>query len=1444
MRDSGYAISKKSFQFALSFVILTLKNLLNPDVVRNTTREADLMAKIFLLLIYPLLIPIFLIANVQEFRFEQITVQQGLSSNEVFCVLKDKNGFMWFGTRDGLNKYDGNEIKVYKHIPGDSTSLNCNMICTLFEDIDGDMWIGTWRGGLNKYIRKSDSFVHFDRESKKPFRLCFNFVTTIFEDSNSNLWVGTINGLSCLVKRTNTIFETSNSITRFNHNISKITNHLPYNYILSINEDRDGLIWISTNDKGITQFDPKKSKFSIYRTIKGLDFDNQSASIIYIDSESTEEKVFVATKDQVFIYNLMTDEVSSYYYPEPTTVQCINKVGEKSYWFGTVGNGIYIFDNEEKKFHNVKAQHEISGSLSNNYVINIYKDLCDRIWVATSGGGINKYDSGKRKFKHYKLVSKYGNALYHNSAIIEDLAEERRILWIGTTDQGLVRYDRITGKIKQYKSILGRINCIYQDTYNLDILWLATDEYGLYRFNKRKEKFSNHRERKIRSDQNKISGRKYSNYWLRSVIGDRTGNLWLGAGGGFFKFDREYFTITPYVHIPGDPKSIRGNSLNTLVEDSSGYIWIGTRNSGLNCFNPETKKFKFYLNNPQDSLSLSSDFINFLYNDKSDQLWVGSINGLNLFDKKSEKFTNFHTKYNLPGENIKGIQEDKNGCMWISTNNGLLKINPKNGSFRHFDDRDGLQGKEFNRWCSHKSRSGEIFFGGENGFNAFYPEEIKDNSYVPPIVFTDFQIFNKSVRFINNSHFNYTDCITLSHDQSVFSFEFAALDFSEPTKNKYAYMMESVDPEWVYSEASRRFATYTQLDPGEYTFRVKGSNNDGVWNEEGRSIRIIIRPPWWKTTWAYAAYLFLFTLTLYTLRTYDKKRQRLKHELELEHLHAEKLEEVDRIKSRFFANISHEFRTPLTLILGPVKQMLSGDFAGNIKDQYQMIIRNGERLLQLINQLLDLSKLESGRMALQVTKTDLCEFIKAIVFSFSSLAETKKITLRFNPTDNNPKGFIDHDKIEKIITNLMSNAFKFTPERGILSVNVKNPNAKIQMSNEIPITNSNLIEITISNTGPGIPPDKQGKIFDRFYQANSTYKKDSEGTGIGLALTKELVELHHGTINVACTGNDPETKTIFTIQIPIEKEQYEHEEIVENSEAAVRRKETGREIFTENTLAGDAGYRIPDTHEQPKSSSRSPASGLQPPLVLVVEDNPDVTTYICSFLNHDYRIVTAISGKDGWDKTLDKYPELIISDVMMPEMDGFELCEKLKSDENTSHIPVILVTAKADLNSRVEGLEYGADDYISKPFEARELQVRVKNLIEQRQRLKEKFSRAIEIKPGEIAATSMDEQFITRLMDIFEDHVSESDFSTEDFAREVGMSRSNLHRKLQALTNQPTHEFLRTLRLKRAAHLLQKSAGTVAEVAYAVGFNNLSHFTKIFREQFGKPPSQYASKNQ
>ncbi|MFQ5648942.1 MAG: ATP-binding protein [bacterium] len=586
----------------------------------------------------------------------------------------------------------------------------------------------------------------------------------------------------------------------------------------------------------------------------------------------------------------------------------------------------------------------------------------------------------------------------------------------------------------------------------------------------------------------------------------------------------------------------------------------------------------------------------------------------------------------------------------------------------------------------------------------------------------------------------------------------------------------------------------------------------------------------------------------------ELEQARLNQELELEHIHAEKLQEIDRMKSRFFANISHEFRTPLTLILGPLEKLLSEKFQEPVKKQFRIMLRNGRRLLRLINQLLDLSKLEAGSMSLEARPENIVQLLKGIVLSFSSLAERKRITLRFQPPQpcegaEPSQGltlYVDRDKLEKIVSNLLSNAFKFTPEGGEISVEVEtniplNPPSKSSKGDfkdshlkggSRRVSTADFVQITVSDSGAGIAPEKVTRIFDRFYQADDTYTREQEGSGIGLALTKELVELHHGEIQVA---SEVGKGTTFTVRLPLGKDHLKSEEIIAQPPPSYSAIEGTAAPSSEDIGEGATVVGEPCEGLKPSQGSEGP------PLLLIVEDNADVRSYIRDYLESNYQIMEAVDGEEGFERSVDTIPDLIISDVMMPKMNGYELCRKLKTDERTSHIPIILLTARAGGESKVEGLETGADDYIIKPFDARELQVRVKNLIAQRHKLRERFRKEAILEPKEIAVTSMDEQFLRKAMDIIEQNLSDPEFSTERFARQVAMSRSQLHRKLHALTDHSTHEFIRVYRLKRAAELLQHQAGTVTEICYDVGFNSLSHFAKAFREQFGQSPSEFGA---
>jgi len=1024
------------------------------------------MAKYFYILIFLFYISSLCFAQTRDLQFEHISIENGLSSNQVYSILQDSKGFMWFATDNGLHKYDGYKFTIYTQDPDKPYSISHNFIYSIYEDRFGNLWIGTYGGGLNKFDREKEQFIHFKHELDNIHSLPDNYVLSIHEDRDGDLWIGTYGGLSHL--SSDQVSSTDNEgNVKFIHYKYKADdpNSLSYNKVSVIFEDQSGLLWIGTSGGGLNKFDKNTGTFTRYKQLKWVEgywsrrefnclIGNHVYSI-YEDSADSGKTLWIGTDQRLNKFDQVNNKFITFYYNEndPNSIssnhiESIYKTGMGLFLIGTIG-GLHIFDTDIEKFIQYKHEPDNPKSISHNRVSSIYEDHTGVIWIGTVGNGANRYDKKKQQFEHFTIdLSITGKKKRCSvTAIHEDYAEERRILWLGIYSQGLIKYSRETGQIKQYRKEFYNhsnndyytITSILQDADDTDIIWIGTWGGGLYKFDKKSEIFTSYN---YPTDWSKFDIHNFSSkvtYYIKSIFRDKSGSLWITTTRGFYKFDRGTKEYTPYHYNPAIPNSLSHNNVISICEDSIGNIWLGT-DDGLNKFDPKAGTFYHYKNNPADSLSVNSNTITSIYTDQNGILWVGTNQGLNKFNPATKAFTRYMKKNGLLGVEVMGILGDKHGNLWLNTFKGLIKFDPRTEFLRNYDEKDGFQGIDLNRHAYHRTKSGEMFFGGPKGINAFYPDSIKDNPHIPRIVLTDFQLFNKSVKPGNDSPLKKAiseiDEIILSHDQFVCSFEFAALDYTTPEKNLYAYKMEGVNPDWVYTDASRRFATYTQLDPGEYTFRVKGSNNDGLWNEIGTSVKIIITPPWWKTWWAYSLYTLFLVLTLYALRRYDLKRQKLKHELAVEHLHAEKLEEVDRMKSRFFANISHEFRTPLTLILGPVKQMLSGEFRGNFKEQFKIIVRNGERLLLLINQLLNLSKLESGKLKLQVQSTDIITLLKGLVQAFESLAVRKKISLKFKTEIQSQEAYIDHDKFENIINNLLSNAFKFTPEGGKIVVDV------------------------------------------------------------------------------------------------------------------------------------------------------------------------------------------------------------------------------------------------------------------------------------------------------------------------------------------------------------------------------------------------------------------------
>ncbi len=1401
------------------------------------------------------------LAQSSQSVFTHLTIEDGLSQSSVYSILQDRSGLMWFGTEDGLNMYDGHTFRVYRNESDNPSSLSNNNIRVIFEDTFGSLWIGTWGGGLNLFDPKSNSFTRYQYDSRNSNSLSGDRIWSIYEDYTGVLWVGTYgSGLNRFDRK-------SNSFIRY-ENKPQNPISLSGNFVLSIYEDRSGELWIGTNN-GLNLFERESNSFKHYQydpenpnSLSGKSITSireDHSGMLWIGTGGGGLNLFDRQNNSFKRYKNDLKNTSSL---SNNIVWTICKDRSGSFWVGTWGGGLNLFNRQNNSFERFQHDAQNSNSLMGDFVISIYEDRSGVLWVGTLSSGLNILNRESNSIRYYQQTLQIPKSLLGNNVncIVE---AQSGMLWISTFGEGLSCFDRNGKSFKRYhndpmnpKSLShNNVHCIYEDRSGE--LWIGTEE-GLNVFNRQNAFF--------KSYQHSSKDPKSLSYnTVYSIHEDRSGFLWVGTyRGGLNLLDRRTDSFISYQHNSKSPNSLSNNSVTCIYDDHTGALWIGTEN-GLNLFNRQDHSFIRYQQDPENSNSLSNNSINCIYEDLSGAMWIGTGGGgLNRLDRSTGSFKHFRENDGLLNDVVYGILEDGSGRIWISTVKGISRLDPETGEFRNFDVSDGLSSNEFNFNGYCKTRDGLMYFGSINGITAFHPDSIKDDPFIPPIVITDLLLFNKPVEvganyngFVLPQSILTSNEVTFSYQENVFTFDFSALCYVNPEKNKYAYRLEGFDKEWIYTDAKRHFATYTNLDPGTYMFQVKGSNHDFVWNNEGRTLKVVITPPWWKTIWAYIGYAFVFIGLLYTIRRFEKNREKLKHQAELEHVEAEKLREIDQLKSHFFANISHEFRTPLTLILGPIQKWLgkadpifslhgrADETSGTLKELRSVIIsrdkeirkdltiaeRNTRQLLNLVNQLLDLSKIDAAKMNLRATKGNIVSFVKWITMSFESRTEQKGINLQFISEQGEIELYFDRDKMTKILTNLLSNAFKFTGEGGSITVSITH----------LPFVNGvrevEAAVIIVKDTGIGIREEELPKLFDRFYQVDSSHTREHEGTGIGLALTKELVEIHHGKIKVKSkVGEGSE----FILELPVGKKHLSNNEFIEE-------KETGDAIYLKKYDHPPASGEMHSSNITSANSSSKITQNYieingEKEIILIVEDNADVRSYIKDSLGDGYLVEEASNGEQGIEKAKEIIPDLIISDVMMPKMDGNELTRRIKTDERTSHIPVILLTAKSAQENKLEGLETGADDYLTKPFDPKELTVRITNLINLRKKLYEKFSgeNIISRKVGK-KLSSIDEKFLNKSLEIVENHLPEEDFSIEEFGKEVGMSRQQLNRKIRALTGKTASLYLRSIRLLKAKSMIEEKKGNISEIAYSVGFSSPAYFSACFKEEFGYPPSNIVS---
>ncbi|WP_430934621.1 hybrid sensor histidine kinase/response regulator transcription factor [Saccharicrinis sp. 156] len=1365
--------------------------------------------------IYVLLFTCVMTLMLNASKFRHLTTLEGLSQNDVNCIFQDSRGFIWIGTNDGLNRYDGYQFKIYRKQPRQKNGLVGNIIQSITEDNEGNLWIGTSDNGVCKFNVTNNQFTSFSNTVENPNLLHTNRIVRVKADQYQNIWVLTHRGLNVIKVTNNKIVTVPFKSITHNNKVAKD------GYIKDICADSQGNIWLGTL-YGIRKIDPVTYKIEkSFVSGQGA----RSASKIY----ERNNKIFVLNTRGVQLFN-KKDKVFNFVleYKGANQFEFDN---EGNLWLGTYNGVVYAkrisTDSLRYKVEKVYTSGVEDGSLSKDIIVDLFKDKSGLIWVGTNGGGLNIYNAKKKLFNHYQK-SRTASSISYNKirSICED---EYSGLWIGT-DGGGINY-RPSNNNSDYSEgfvhikagdgrTAGRGYALAEDTIN-NVMWIGTA------YSSKVLAFDTRTGKEINIDKWNLDIKRA----VFSAMIDRHGYVWLGTyGGGLWRLKPDGKGGYQQDNFIKQEKSysLPSDLIRSLLEDRNGNIWVGTAD-GLAKIKEKHKynanpKFFTYRNIANEPNSLSHDYILPIFQSSEGDIWIGTLGGgLNRYRETKDGigyFETLTTDDGLPNNVIKGILQDEEGHLWISSNAGLTKFNVKSNEMTNYDVDDGLQDYEFSELACFKRRNGEMIFGGVNGFNSFFPKQITEDKSLSQVVFTQLDILNQRVEIGEEIHgrsllttdLNDTKELQLKYSENSFTVYYAGLHFAAPRKNQYKYMLEGFDEDWITTSSEARFAKYTNLRPGTYQLKVLASNSDGIWGTEPKTIDITVIAPWWLSGYALFIYTVAIVILLLFFRRFSIIGVQQKNQLLMERFEKEKVEELSQMKLRFFTNISHEFRTPLTLIIGPIeklikdKSLMSEEKMDNI---HNIIHRNATVLLRLINQLMDFRKFEQGKMKLRASQGDIVKFIKDVYASFEVYAEQKKIEFLMSFTSHKIPMYFDAEKLEKVIYNLLSNAFKFTPEGGKISIDV----------NE----DKYMTYITVEDTGVGMDKTMQKHVFERFYQSDKIENKKYGSTGIGLAYSKGLVEMHKGVIDVSSEENKG---TKFMVSLLKGKDHFSKKEVDETG--IYQPIEDVVWVNTKKTLA----------HPENKNNETSVDTADKKTL-LIVEDNNELRSFIKESLSDEYIVIEAENGEEGLEKCKQDNPDLIVSDVMMPKMDGFEMCKTIKEDVDVSHTPIILLTAKTSSEHRVKGYSLGADAYVSKPFDLEVLKVRIENLLKKREEARKNFSQKVEVTPTEVATTSMDERFLAKILRIIESKIGDSELTVEELASEYGISKVILNRKLKALTGMTAKVFIRSIRIKRAAQLLTTGRYSVADVTYEVGFSDLKYFRTCFKNEIGLSPSDY-----
>ena len=1355
----------------------------------------------------------FLSAQPGQVKFKRLDIKDGLSHPDIWCIYKDSRGFVWFGTAAGLNRFDSYSIKSFFNDPHDTTSLLADGISEIFETPDGLLGILTAEG-LTLYNPETEKFQRNLTSFFEKYGTSKN-LKNILRDADGSYWFVEVNRIIRYNPKDNTRVTIQNN--------GSDSTSLDGDRINDFCIGRSGSHWVMHLNGIAEKVEIDQGKGKVVQRIKALYYTNKSKNISY--------RIFADADDDVWFYSTSVNSGMSLY---KTREKKLEKIATNTspwrlntnavsvmiedanglIWIGTDHGGINILDKRKGTVRYVLHRDGDETSLSTNSIPRLYMDDQGIIWAGAYKGGISYYHPNIFIFDVYKHYS-----IDPGSLPFEDInrfeEDGKGNLWIGTNGGGLLYFNRETGTFKQYLNEPGNNNSLSgnvivslcRDSENN--LWIGTFKDGLNKFDGKKF---------TRYTSNPADSLSLPSQNVWELFEDSKKRLWVGTlEAGAAIFDKKTGTFRR-LKVWGD-NALQSITISEINEDTNGNIWFGTV-GGVDVLSDNGTTFSHYQYGPEPN-ALSSNTVFDIMKDAKGRMWIATSRGLNLFDESIKGFRKFDDS-RIRRKIVMTVEEDSFGNIWMSTLNGLFKMTLDNGSpdsvtYKHYTESDGLQGLQFND-ASFKTRKGELLFGGTTGFNIFNGTEQRKEFSIKKIVFSDLELYEKPVGIgeeidgvvVLKKSIPEADEIILPPYKNFFSLKFSALNYFNPERDEYFYKIEGLKSDWLPVGAKNHEIVFNSLNPGRYKLRVKAAKADGSLSDIEAVLSITILPPFWKTNTAFIVYAFMLIGILLVARKVIQQREKLKYALVHERQEMQRIHELDMLKVKFFTNVSHEFRTPLSLILAPMEKLMRKTSDPEQKNQFQLIQRNGRRLMNLVNQLLDFKKLEVDEIKFSPSSGDIISFIRETVLSFSDLAEKKNIKLQFITPVEKLETLFDHDKLEKILFNLLGNAFKFTLENGTVSVTITLSTDSAGQS----------IQIDINDTGIGIPEDKLEKIFEPFFQTDLPKSIINTGSGIGLAITKEFVRIQGGSISVSSQEGKG---SCFSVSIPVPE-----------LPLAVQATEgNGPPSKQEMTKPTEPAMAIDEPDAQiAKQKKKS---------LLLVEDNDDFRFYLKDNLKFVYTIYEARNGLEGWDLILSVQPDLVVTDMMMPEMNGVELCAKIKADERVSHIPVVLLTARSSEEQRIEGFNAGAEDYITKPFNFEVLEARINNLLRQREKFQTQFRKTLEVKASELQITPLDVKFVDRAVKVVEGRVSSPDFSVEDLAIELGISRAYVFKKILALTGKTPLEFIRTIRLQHASQLLEKSQLSVQEVAYKVGFNNPKYFTKYFKEQYGVLPSEYAA---